>query len=74
MVRGQVNPVISIIIDNDNNNNNNDNSNNIPLNGFQHQFVKWGRRKVFTSTAAFWLQNLCRKVHSFFAYDLEKMR
>ena len=45
-----------------NNNNNNNNSNNIPLNGFQHQFLKWCQRKVMTSTAAFWLQDLCRKV------------
>ena len=32
MVGGQVNPIISIIIDNNNNNNNN--NDNIPLNGF----------------------------------------
>ena len=42
MVGGQVNPIISIIIDN---NNNNDNNNNIPLNGFQHQFLKCGEGK-----------------------------
>ena len=63
MVRGQVNPIISIIIDNNSNNNNNNNdnnnnnnnnnnsnnnnnnSNNIPLNGFQHQFLKLGAEK-----------------------------
>ena len=44
MVKGQVNPIISIIID-DINNNNNDNS-NFPLNGFQHQFLQWGRRNA----------------------------
>ena len=59
MVGGQVNPIISIIIDNNNKNNNNNNNNNIPLNGFQHQFLKRGLRKVFTSTAAFRLQDLC---------------
>ena len=57
MVAGQVNPIISIIIDNDND--------NIPLNGFQHQFLKWGRRKIFTSTAAFQLQDLCSEVQLF---------
>ena len=50
--------MLSIIIDNNNNNNNNNNT----LNGFQHQFLKWGRKKVFTSTASFRLQDLCRKV------------
>ena len=43
--------------------NNNDN-NNIPFNGFL-TFLKWGRRKVFTSTAAFRLQDLYRKVQLF---------
>ena len=70
MVGGQVNPIISVIIKNNNNNNNddddddNDNNNNSPcsLNGFQHQFLKWGRRKVLTSTVAFRLQNLCGEV------------
>ena len=76
MVGGQVSPIISIIVDNNNNNNNNNhsnsnnnnnnnNNNNIPLNGFQHQFLKWGWRKVFTSTAAFRLQDLCREVQLF---------
>ena len=72
MVGGQVNPIISVIIKNNNNNNNddddddNDNNNNSPcsLNGFQHQFLKWGRRKVLTSTVAFRLQNLCGEVQS----------
>ena len=41
--------------------NNNDNNNN-SLNGFQHQFLKWGRRRVLTSTVAFRLQNLCSEV------------
>ena len=59
MLAGQVNPIISIVIDN-----NNDND-NIPLNGFQHQFLKWGRRKIFTSTAASQLQDLCREVQLF---------
>ena len=70
MVGGQINPIISVIIKNNNNNNNddddddNDNNNNSPcsLNGFQHQFLKWGRRKVLTSTVAFRLQNLCGEV------------
>ena len=57
--------IISINIGNNNNNNINNNNNNIPLNGFQHQFLKWCRRKVITSTAAFWLQDLCRKVQVF---------
>ena len=48
-----------------NNNNNNNNNNNIPLNGNQHPFLKWCRRKVITSTAAFWLLDLCRKVQVF---------
>ena len=82
MVGGQVNPIISIIIDNNDNNNDNDNvnSNNnnyhyyyyyyyyyyycsysISLNGFQNQCLKWGRRTVFTSTAAFRLQDLLGK-------------
>ena len=59
MVRGQVNPIISIMVVNNNNNNNNDN--NIPLNGFL-TFLKWGWRKVFTSAAALRLQDLYRKV------------
>ena len=54
-------PIISIIIKNNYNNNNNDDddddNNNNSLNGFQHQFLKWGRRKVLTSTVAFGLQN-----------------
>ena len=87
MVGGQVNPIISIIIDNNDNNNDNDNDNSnnsnnnnyyyyyyyyyyycnysISLNSFQHQCLKWGRRKVFTSTAAFRLQDLCGKVQLF---------
>ena len=44
--------------------NNNDNNNNIPLNSFL-TFLTWGRRKVFTSTATFWLQDICRKVQLF---------
>ena len=40
MVRGQANPIVSIIIDNNNNNNNNNNNDNIPLNGFQRQLLK----------------------------------
>ena len=64
MVGGQVSPIINIIIKNNNNNNNNDDddnddNNNNSLNGFQLQFLKWGRRKVLTSTVAFWLQNRC---------------
>ena len=43
---------------------NNNDDNNIPLNGFL-TFLKWGRRKVFTSTATFWLQDICRKVQLF---------
>ena len=43
---------------------NNDDNNNIPLNGFL-TFLKWGRGKVFTSTATFWLQDICRKVQLF---------
>ena len=66
MVGGQVSPIISIIIKNNNNNNNDDDddddNNNNSLNGFQHQFLKWGRRKVLTSTEAFRLQNLCGEV------------
>ena len=70
MVGGQVKPIISVIIKNNNNNNDDDdddndnNNNNSPcsLNGFQHQFLKWGRRKVLTSTVAFRLQNLCGEV------------
>ena len=46
----------------DDDNNNNDNNNNNSLNGFQHQFLKWGRRKVLTSTVALRLQNLCGEV------------
>ena len=57
IVGGQVNQIISIIIDNNKNNNT-----NIPLKCFQHQFFKWGRRKVFTSIATFRLQDLRRKV------------
>ena len=57
MVGGQVNPIISIIIDDINNNNNNNNNNN--------QFLKWGRRKVFTLTASFRLQDLRREVQPF---------
>ena len=61
MVGGQVSPIISIIINNNNNNNDNNNNdnddddddNNNSLNGFQHQFLKWGRRKVLTSTVDF---------------------
>ena len=74
MVGGQENLIISIIIDNNNNNNNN---NNIPLNGFVHQFLKWGRRKVVTTTAALRLQDLCRKVPLFLCErprDHETMR
>ena len=37
----------------------------ISLNSFQHQCLKWGQRKVFTSTAAFRLQDLCGKVQLF---------
>ena len=70
MVGGQVNPIISVIIKNNNNNNNNNDddddddneNNNNSLNGFQHQFFKWGRRKVLKSTVAFRLQNLCGEV------------
>ena len=43
---------------------NNNDDNNIPLNGFL-TFLKWGRRKVFTSTATFWLQDICGKVQIF---------
>ena len=69
MVGGQVSPVISIIIKNNNKNNNNNNNNdddddndNNSVNGFQLQFLKWGRRKVLTSTVPFRLQNLCGEV------------
>ena len=34
------------------------NNNNILRNSFQHQFLKWGLRKVFTPMAAFRLQDL----------------
>ena len=43
---------------------NNNKNNNIPLNGFL-TFLKWGWKKVFTSTAAFQLQDLYRKVQLF---------
>ena len=65
MVGGQVSPIINIIIKNNNNNNNNDDdddnddnddNNNNSLNGFQLQFLKWGRRKVLTSTVALEVQ------------------
>ena len=65
MVGGQVRPITNIIIKNNNNNNNNDDdddnddNNNNSLNGFQLQFLKWGRRKVLTSTVAFRPQNRC---------------
>ena len=67
MVGGQVSPIINIIIKNNNNNNNNDDdhnddNNNNSLNGFQLQFLKWGRRKVLISTVAFRLQNRCGEV------------
>ena len=67
MVGGQVSPIINIIIKNNNNNKNNDDddnddNDNNSLNGFQLQFLKWGRRKVLTSTVAFRLQNLCGEV------------
>ena len=55
-------PIISIINEN---NNSDSNNNDIPLNSFQHQFLKWRWRKMFTSTAAFRLQDLCRKVRQF---------
>ena len=60
IVGGQVNQIISIIIDNSKNNNT-----NISLKGFQHQFFRWGQRKVFTSIAAFRHQDLRRKVQLF---------
>ena len=62
MVGGQVRPITNIIIKNNNNNNNNnddddnDDNNNNSLNGFQLQFLKWGRRKVLTSTVALEVQ------------------
>ena len=66
MVGGQVSPIISIITKNNNNNNDDDDDDDDDddnsLNGFQHQFPKWGRRKVLTSTVAFRLQNLCGEV------------
>ena len=63
MVGGQVSPIISLIIKNNNNNNDDDDDdNNNSLNGFQHQFLKWGHRKVLTSTVVFRLQNLCGEV------------
>ena len=54
MVGGHVKPIIRIIIDSNNKNNNdkdnNDNNNdNIPLKGFQLQFLKRWWRKVFNS-------------------------
>ena len=55
-------PIISIIIKNNNNNDNDDDDDNNSLNGFQHQFLKWGRRKVLASTVDFRLQNLCGEV------------
>ena len=60
-VGGQVNPTISTIIDNNNNDNNNNNDKIIII-IIKHsteqfsaapEFLKWRRRKVFTSTAAF---------------------
>ena len=65
MEGGQVSPIINIIIKNNSNNNNNnddDDNDNNSLNGFQLQFLKWGRRKVLTSTVAFRLQNRCGEV------------
>ena len=68
MVGGQVSPIISIIIKNNNNNDNDDDDDddddddNNSLNDFQHQFLKWGRRKVLASTVDFQLQNLCGEV------------
>ena len=67
MVGGQVSPIISIIIKNNNNNNDDDDdddddNDNNSVNGFPHQFLKWGRRKVLTSTVPFRLQNLCGEV------------
>ena len=59
MEGGQVSPIINIIIKNNSNNNNNnddDDNDNNSLNGFQLQFLKWGRRKVLTSTLALEVQ------------------
>ena len=64
-------PMISIIIEN---NNSDSNNNNIPLNSFQHQFLKWRRRKVLTSNAAFGFKIFVGKYDSFSADDLETMR
>ena len=65
MVGGQVSSSATTRNKNNNNSNNNNFNTNIPLNGFQHQFLKWGWRKVLTSTASFRLQGLCRKVQLF---------
>ena len=47
-------PIISIIIDNNSDNNYSTELISAPI-------LKWGRRKVFTSTAAFRLPDLCRE-------------
>ena len=81
MVGGQVSPIINIIIKNNNNNNNNDDdhnddNNNNSLNGFQLQFLKWGRRKVLTSTVALLpaSKSLWRRTtYSSYEDDLETM-
>ena len=65
MVGGQVSSSATTRNKNNNNSNNNNFNTNIPLNGFQHQFLKWGWRKVLTSTVSFRLQGLCRKVQLF---------
>ena len=74
MVVGQVNPIISIIIDNNNNNfnnnnnnnddNNNNNNNNIPLNDFSTNFSSRGRGKCSDQLRPSGFK-ICRKLRLF---------
>ena len=79
MFEGQINQIISIIIDNnnnnnDNNNNNNNNNNHIPLNDFQQQFLKGGGGKCSHQLRPFGHKIFVEKYNSFYADDLQTMR